>query len=55
MEKRRLYMDYSATTPIKKEVLEEMMPYFTETFGNASSFHLFGREAKKALDKAREK
>ena len=53
MEKRRLYMDYSATTPTKKEVVEEMMPYFTEKFGNASSFHLFGREAKTALDKAR--
>ena len=53
MEKRRLYMDYSATTPVKKEVLDEMMPYFTENFGNASSFHTFGREAKTALDKAR--
>ena len=54
MEKRRLYMDYSATTPVKKEVLDEMMPYLTDYFGNASSFHSFGREAKKALDKARE-
>ena len=53
MEKRRLYMDYSATTPVKKEVLDEMMPYFTENFGNASSFHTFGREAKTTLDKAR--
>lgn len=54
MEKRRLYMDYSATTPVKKEVLDEMMPYLTDYFGNASSFHTFGREAKNALDKARE-
>lgn len=54
MEKRRLYMDYSATTPVKKEVLDEMMPYLTDYFGNASSFHTFGREAKSALDKARE-
>lgn len=54
MEKRRLYMDYSATTPVKKEVLDEMMPYLTDYFGNASSFHTFGREAKHALDKARE-
>lgn len=54
MEKRRLYMDYSATTPVKKEVLDEMMPYLTDYFGNASSFHLFGREAKSALDRARE-
>ncbi len=53
MEKRRLYMDYSATTPVKKEVLDEMMPYLTDYFGNASSFHLFGREAKSALDKSR--
>ena len=53
MERTRLYMDYSATTPMKKEVLDEMMPYFRETFGNASSFHAFGREAKTALDKAR--
>ena len=45
MEKRRLYMDYSATTPVKQEVLDEMMPYFTQNFGNASSFHTFGREA----------
>ncbi len=54
MEKRRLYMDYSATTPVKKEVLDEMMPYYTTYFGNASSFHQFGREAKEGLDKARE-
>ena len=54
MEKRRLYMDYSATTPVKQEVLDEMMPYLTNYFGNASSFHTFGREAKNALDKARE-
>ena len=53
MEKRRIYMDYSATTPVKKEVVDEMMPYLTNYFGNASSFHSFGREAKEALDKAR--
>ena len=53
MEKRRLYMDYAATTPAKKEVVEAMMPYLTDYFGNASSFHLFGREAKTVLDKAR--
>ena len=53
MEKRKIYMDYSATTPVKQEVVDEMMPYFTEYFGNASSFHAFGREAKTALDKAR--
>ena len=53
MEKRRIYMDYAATTPVKKEVVETMMPYLTDYFGNASSFHSFGREAKEALDKAR--
>ena len=53
MEKRKIYMDYSATTPVKQEVVDEMMPYFTQYFGNASSFHAFGREAKTALDKAR--
>ena len=46
-------MDYSATTPLKKEILDEMMPYLTDYFGNASSFHLLGREAKTALDKSR--
>ena len=54
MEKRRLHMDYSATTPVKQEVVDAMLPYFTEYFGNASSFHTFGREAKEVLDKARE-
>ena len=53
MEKRRIYMDYAATTPVKPEVLEAMMPYYTTYFGNASSFHQFGREAKEGLDKGR--
>lgn len=51
---KRIYMDYSATTPMKKEVLEEMLPYFCDTFGNASSPHGFGRDAKKELIKSRE-
>lgn len=50
---KKIYMDYSATTPVKKEVLDEMLPYFTEHFGNASSAHSFGREVKSALSKAR--
>ncbi len=50
---KRIYMDYSATTPVKKEVLDAMMPYFTETFGNASSIHGFGQDAKRALESAR--
>lgn len=51
----RIYLDYSATTPLKKEVLDEMTPYFTEYFGNANSLHSFGREAVRALDDARDK
>ena len=48
-------MDYSATTPVKKEVLDVMLPYFTENFGNPSSVHSFGREAKVAINDARDK
>lgn len=55
MEKKRIYMDYSATTPVKKEVVDEMLPYFSEGFGNASSFYDYGHEAKAALEKARER
>jgi len=51
----RIYLDYSATTPLAPEVLVAMQPYLTEHFGNASSIHGFGREAKVALDTAREK
>ena len=48
-------MDYAATTYVKQEVMEEMMPYFTEKYGNPSSVHSFGREARKAVDLARER
>ena len=48
-------MDHAATTPIDSEVVEEMLPYFTERFGNASSSHSLGREAKIALENSREK
>jgi len=51
---KNVYMDYSATTYVKPEVLEEMLPYFTEKFGNPSSFYGISRETKKAIDKARE-
>lgn len=51
---KKIYMDYSATTPVKKEVLHEMLPYFSEVFGNASSPHGFGRDAKKILIKSRD-
>ena len=52
-ETRRVYMDYSATTPVKKEVLDQMIPYFTENFGNPSSLYTIGLEAKAAVEKAR--
>jgi cysteine desulfurase len=50
---RRIYLDHTATTPLDPRVFEAMRPYFSETFGNASSIHFFGREAKAALEKAR--
>ncbi|MDU5720865.1 MAG: cysteine desulfurase NifS [Clostridium butyricum] len=52
---KNVYMDYSATTYVKPEVLEEMMPYFTEKFGNPSSFYGISRDTKRAIDTAREK
>lgn len=51
---KRIYMDYSATTPLKKEVLDEMLPYYTENFGNPSSIHSFGRDNKAKVNEARE-
>jgi cysteine desulfurase len=50
----RVYMDANATTPLLPEVLEAMRPYWTEIFGNASSIHREGQEARKAVDHARE-
>ncbi|MGD9627721.1 MAG: cysteine desulfurase family protein [Pyrinomonadaceae bacterium] len=50
---RRIYMDHSATTPVDPRVVEAMMPYLTEAFGNASSIHYFGQQARAAVDKAR--
>jgi cysteine desulfurase len=52
---KTVYMDYSATTYVKPEVLEEMMPYFTQSFGNPSSFYGISRDTKRAIDKARER
>ncbi len=50
---RRVYLDNSATTPIDKEVVEAMLPFLMEKYGNASSIHFFGQEARGAVDKAR--
>lgn len=50
---RHVYLDNNATTPVRKEVVDAMLPYFTEDFGNASSIHYFGQRAKAALDEAR--
>lgn len=50
-----IYMDHSATTPVAAEVLAAMLPYFSDKFGNASSLHGFGREAKEALEESRQK
>ena len=49
----RVYLDNAATTAVKKEVVEAMLPYLTEHFGNPSSLHGFAREAHQGLDKAR--
>ena len=51
---RNVYLDYSATTPVKDEVLQEMIPYFTEKFGNPSSLYDKGLESKDAVTHARE-
>ncbi|MGE5175161.1 MAG: cysteine desulfurase family protein, partial [Hyphomicrobiales bacterium] len=51
----RIYLDHNATTPVRPEVLETMLPSFGERFGNASSAHAFGQEAKGALEDARAK
>ena len=50
---RRVYLDHSATTPVDKRVVEAMLPYLTEKFGNASSVHMFGQEVRAAVDRAR--
>jgi cysteine desulfurase len=49
----RVYLDHSATTPIDARVVEALLPYLTAKFGNASSVHMFGQEARAAVDKAR--
>jgi cysteine desulfurase len=51
---RRVYLDHNASTPVHPEVVRAMLPYFEERFGNPSSVHAFGREAREGMDVARE-
>lgn len=52
---KRIYLDYAATTPTHPKVVETMQPYFSEKFGNPSSIHSFGQEARAAVENARDK
>ena len=52
---KRIYMDHNATTPLRAEVLEAMLPFLREGFGNASSLHYYGIQARRAVEAAREK
>ena len=52
---KRIYMDHNATTPLREDVLEAMLPYLRGEFGNASSLHYFGIQARRAVEAAREK
>ncbi len=51
---KRIYMDYAATTPTHPDVVKAMIPYFTEIYGNPSSIHSCGLDAKKGVDAARQ-
>lgn len=51
---RLIYLDHSATTPVREEVVEVMLPYFSNEFANASSIHMPGQRARKAVEKARQ-
>jgi cysteine desulfurase len=52
---RAIYLDYAATTPVDPGIIEAMLPYFREAFGNPSSIHSFGQQARSAVEGAREK
>ena len=51
---QRIYLDHAATTPVRPEVLDVMLPYFTNEFGNASGVYSWSRTAHQAMDKARD-
>jgi cysteine desulfurase len=51
---KQIYLDHAATTPMAQEVLEAMLPYFTERYGNPSSLHAFGQDAKEGIEQARQ-
>jgi cysteine desulfurase len=55
MDERPIYLDYNATTPVLPEVVDAMLPYLREHFGNPSSSHVYGRRAQAAVDHARER
>lgn len=52
---KKVYLDYNATTPVHPEVINAMLPFYEEIFGNASSIHQFGQQARKAIYEVREK
>ena len=52
---RQVYLDNAATTPVKKQVLDEMLPFFKEKYGNPSSIYRLGQETRNAIDEVREK
>ena len=55
MSSTKTYLDFAATTPVDKRVVQAMLPYFDETFGNPSSVHNYGQKAEDARDSARER
>lgn len=55
MNQPRIFLDYASTTPVDPRVLDKMLPYFSQKFGNPSSIHYFGQEADSAIEDAREK